>query len=451
MGRNNKQRRAAKQRSRTRREPTRGQAHGPFAEFRFSPPPSAPPPPTLSDQVTGQLARALIARGADRSAAAHYRELSRLAAGNLRAVCSAADRMLTDLIWMLWEGGWQPADLDRAAARRLDDAGRHLLLDAVTAEVRRHPAATVAPSWTAQLRQLGAEVWWSADQDPVSVRADRAPDLDRVWELLTELMLMLRRLPALELLDPLPGTAIAGNRDSQVDERILTRVRALLAKAESTTFPAEAESYTARAQELMARHSIDAALLAAAAPGRPADGPGAVRIGLDRPYETPKAMLLQVVADANRCRSVWSKDLGFATVVGFPADLRAAETIFTSLLIQSTRAMTAHGRQTDGRGATRTRSFRAAFLQAYALRIGERLQAVTADATANAFAESSSGRELVRVLDQRQEQLDRAVDELFGPVVTRSVGSRRVDHAGWVAGTTAAETADLGAGRAVTG
>ena len=37
------------------------------------------------------------------------------------------------------------------------------------------------------------------------------------------------------------------------DEKVLGRVRALLAKAESTTFPEEAEALTAKAQELMAR------------------------------------------------------------------------------------------------------------------------------------------------------------------------------------------------------
>lgn len=58
-------------------------------------------------------------------------------------------------------------------------------------------------------------------------------------------------------------------------------MRALLAKAESTEFPQEAEALTARAQEMMARHSIDLALLeqdpeepeAAAARRLPVDSP----------------------------------------------------------------------------------------------------------------------------------------------------------------------------------
>ena len=45
------------------------------------------------------------------------------------------------------------------------------------------------------------------------------------------------------------------------------------------------------------------------------------------------------MAQANRCRVVWSKDLGLVTVIGFPADLDAVELLFTSLLVQANTAM----------------------------------------------------------------------------------------------------------------
>ena len=51
--------------------------------------------------------------------------------------------------------------------------------------------------------------------------------------------------------------------DSAPDRRVLDRVRGLLTKAESTEFPAEAEALTAKAQELMARHSIEQAMVEA--------------------------------------------------------------------------------------------------------------------------------------------------------------------------------------------
>ena len=87
----------------------------------------------------------------------------------------------------------------------------------------------------------------------------------------------------------------------------------------------------------MAKYSIDHALLAAET-GR-TEEPGGRRIAVDNPYEAPKASLLQTVAQANRCRVVWSKELGLVTVIGFPADLDAVELLFTSLLVQANSAM----------------------------------------------------------------------------------------------------------------
>ncbi|GAA2215822.1 hypothetical protein GCM10009850_112900 [Nonomuraea monospora] len=45
-------------------------------------------------------------------------------------------------------------------------------------------------------------------------------------------------------------------------------------------------------------------------------------------------MLLNLIAEANRCRVIWSQELRFATVLGFGADLTWVEMLFTSLLVQ---------------------------------------------------------------------------------------------------------------------
>ena len=104
-----------------------------------------------------------------------------------------------------------------------------------------------------------------------------------------------------------------------MDQRMLGKVRALLQKAESTEFPQEAEALTARAQELIARYNLDEALLEAEAGGVRPDGR---TVAVAHPYAGPKAMLLHVVAEANRCRSVWHRERGEATVLGFPAGRR---------------------------------------------------------------------------------------------------------------------------------
>jgi len=68
-----------------------------------------------------------------------------------------------------------------------------------------------------------------------------------------------------------------------------------------------------------------------------------------------------------------------ATVVGMAVDLELVDMLFTSLLIQATRALTEAGnvRITEGgyqpARLNRSPSFRRAFLLSYATRIGERL------------------------------------------------------------------------------
>ena len=226
----------------------------------------------------------------------------------------------------------------------------------------------------------------------------------------------------------------------------------LLAKAESTTFAAEAETFTAGAQSLMARHSIDAAVLAASHPDRHRGptAPQGRRIGIDNPYDGPKAMLLDAVASANRCRMVWSPELGFGTVVGFEADLEGVEVLFTSLLVQATHTLTTAGSRPNRHGGSRTRAFRQSFLTAYASRIGERLQAVTAaEVVAASGVVRSAGRELVPLLEARAEEVDEAVDTWFPQVTAHSVGAVR-DAEGWHSGRAAADRAELGAGPSLT-
>ena len=127
-----------------------------------------------------------------------------------------------------------------------------------------------------------------------------------------------QHLPALERLLPLPGTArpaAAQARPPRTQRRPAPRPPTSGCSAGSArcwprpsrpSSREEAEALSARAQELMAKYSIDHALLAAES-GRE-ETPGGRRIAVDNPYEAPKATLLQTVAQANRCRVVWSKE-----------------------------------------------------------------------------------------------------------------------------------------------
>lgn len=377
----------------------------------------------------------------------HVAQLAaRPAAGWRRITDSALMAYLQRGLIGAWRYGWQPADIARVVRREAGSTHARLAVDAIAAEMRGYPAATVDERWHAQLVSLGARVWWDDGDTFLQARADRE-GIDRaaVIGCALKVTFVLSILPRLPLLCPLPGTVTRGGeggadtRQRAMDERVLGRIRALLAKAESTEFPREAEALSARAQEMMARHSVDQALVWAA--GAAGSEPEGRRLVVDNPYEAPKAVLLDVVARANRCRAVWHGRLGFSTVFGFASDLAAVELLFTSLLVQATAAMLAAGSRRDADGRSRTRSFRQSFLTAYAERIGERLQFATDRATARVAAESS-GNDLLPALVCRDHAVDEAIREAFPQIQERAV-SGVGDYEGWICGRTAADLANL--------
>lgn len=321
-----------------------------------------------------------------------------------------------------WERGWQPADLVRIVRRDLEAGHEQLLAELITAEVRGYDR--LPPRWQAQLDAL----------DPAPYRAgDRFTRATAVLELYR----LLLRLPAIEPVGPAPGATPLHVQlpHHHAEPRMLTRIRALLAKAEATGFPDEAEALSAKAQELMARHSIDEARLSAQ--GHDPDAPAACRIGVDAPYETAKAILLDAVASANRCRAVWNGSYSFSTVVGFEPDLEVVELLYTSLLVQGTAAMTrAEAGQRAG-GRKRTKTFRQSFLMAYASRLGQRLTETTEQVTA-AEADGS----LLPVLAARDVAVEASADRMFPETTTTRVRGA-TDYEGWEHGTAAADAAHV--------
>ncbi len=356
--------------------------------------------------------------------------------GSSLLVDTALSRCLERAVGEAWRRGWQPADVARVVERRLGASHARVVAMAIVAEARRYPPSTVESHWRSQLDELAGE----ATSSPDGRRAWHSPGREAEVRRAVETLSVLLHLPELPRLCASPGEATgAPAAASGTDARILGRVRALLAKAESTTFADEAEALTAKAQELMARHAIDQAVVGAAAgeTGRPVGR----RLGVDDPYAGAKALLLGEVAGANRCRSVWSSDVGFATVFGHQTDIAAVELLYTSLLVQADAAMAGAGRQVDGLGRSRTRSFRQSFLVAFASRIGARLRQATTDTEAAAAEEH--GAALLPVLAARTEAVDEACDATFPGLSRRSFSAS--NREGWFAGLAAAETASLSA------
>jgi hypothetical protein len=371
-------------------------------------------------------------------------------AGQWPAVSRALLGHVDTAVGRCWSAGWRPADLVRVVRRQLKPVHLALAVDLIAAEGRRHPAAGLDRRWQEQLRELETEVWWPADEQYLGAFAHRHR-LDR-FALATAVLELLRswgRLPPIAPVGPAPGQSVRARHATGPvtgEPRMLARIRALLAKAESTEYPEEAEALTAKAQQLMAQHSIDEALLAAAGADR--DTPAALRIGVDNPYEGPKTMLLDAVAAANRCRVVWAKEFGFCTVIGFDGDLDGVELLYTSLLVQATHALNKAGSGKD----SRSKAFRQSFLVAYAARIRERLTAAT-ERTTSAAAAGRHLREdgteeqllpderLLPALAARSAKVDEEVGRLFPKLVSQRV--RVSDGDGWAAGRAAADRAAL--------
>lgn len=357
-----------------------------------------------------------------------------------------ADLAVTSGVRRIWEIGWSPTDLHEHARRTLEPPVVEYLREVIVAESRQYAVATLHPRWRAAISAVAAGIEAPGTESPLLTRWAARNAVSRPAALLVVMQVLSAFvvLPELEPLLPLPGAMRhAAAPAGEVDQKVLAKVRALLAKAESTEFPDEAEALSGKAQELMSRYSLHQAVLdhdrgrALTASGR--------RMWMDAPYAGAKALLVQTVATANRCRAAWTERLGFVTVVGPDTELDIVELLTTSLLLQANRAMLAAGRQVTRNGTSRTRSFRQSFLVAYATRIRERLEAASTAATSEAQAGAGEDMQvddrLLPVLAARSKVADEMMERLFPEMVSRQVSVS--NGAGWGAGLAAADLARL--------
>ncbi len=379
-----------------------------------------------------------------------------------------ATEVLMQGLQQLWEDGWQPLDSIHAVRREVPRL-EPLALAAVSEEARRSSAALSAPdAWLDQLDQLFQrdddveaiapptepeialfEIESDSQDEPeppvtkpwsaIDMQTAAGRSLRDAWLDVLRLIGLLCYLPSMAKLVPTPSQwreqRQRGERRTSGahNSKILNRIRNLLAKAEATSYAAEAEALTAKAQDLMTRHSIDEALLQEEADTIAIQSS---RIHIVAPYASEKVQLLHHIGEANRVRVVWSKEFAIATVVGTPVDVRQVEMLFTSLLVQATHAMLEEGGSQSG-GHDRSSSFRKSFLLAYAVRIGERL--VEADAQATEAEAKVHGRDLVPVFARQAEAIDGEFERLFPRL--RKSGTYSVNSRGWDAGRRAADRA----------
>ena len=168
-----------------------------------------------------------------------------------------------------------------------------------------------------------------------------------------------------------------------------------------------------------------------------------IRIPIDPPYADIKTLLLQVVAEASRCRTIFLHNLLMSTVVGAATDIAAIELLFTSLLVQAQTALADTARRAPAGSRPRSQSFRSAFLAAYTDRIAERLEEINQAVFAEAANEKGSG--FLPVLRSQSDVIDQWIFDRFGELVSSPI-RRSYNGAGWASGRVAANNAQLSFG-----
>ena len=370
--------------------------------------------------------------------------------GDATLTARLATALLLERVATLYESGWQPADVMHVVRARLGNRFTTQVAGLLVEQALQQRAPDRAPQyWLDQLSAL--------TDGPL---AGRSPRTDwtivdewgraNAWDLWHDLATLMRHFLEgypMHRIAPPPSAwpdrrtapaprAATPSAGGGHDPKKLVTIRALLAKAEATEYAEEADAFTAKAQDLMTRYAIDEALLAET------EGTDVQsrRVHVDNPYAAAKAQLLATVGGVNRVKAIWDDEHAIATIVGSPVDLELVEILFTSLLVQATRAMTEAGAVSNaGHRLDRKPSFRRAFLLSYADRIGERLR----DAGRHAEQEETQrrGSELLPVLARRSAAVDREFEKLFPD--SRQSRSVRVDARGWEAGRAAADRAVL--------
>jgi hypothetical protein len=199
----------------------------------------------------------------------------------------------------------------------------------------------------------------------------------------------------------------------------LDRIRKLLAQAEDAAVtPAEAEAFTAKAAELMARYGIDRALLAATRPET--DQPADRIITIPNPWAAIRAHLLCGIASAMRCKCILL-GTGHAArvhVFGYASDIERAELLYTSLLVQLHHALAA---TRPPEWTSRVRAWRRSWMLGFCTAVIGRVRAAEQHAAQHAASgnETTSGHQAELVLASREQVIGACAAAVY-PVTRKS-------------------------------
>lgn len=224
-------------------------------------------------------------------------------------------------------------------------------------------------------------------------------------------------------------------------DAVVARVRKLMDKAERTSNSHEAEVFSRKAAQLVARHRLDPKRLDER--GGP-DELGVREILVGRgAYVRARLALLMAVGAAHDARVVFGATPSgtVAYVAGYSSELDVVEVMYHSLHAQAASQMAAIRRSTPAA----TQQYRRSFLFGYADRMGELLSSARAAVESDVRDRVDTASMVVAQRD-RTERVDEFARERFGRVRSARAPSA-AQAGGWKAGASAADAADVGRAR----
>lgn len=224
-------------------------------------------------------------------------------------------------------------------------------------------------------------------------------------------------------------------------EKMTARIRALFAKAENTTYESEAETYLAKAYELLAQHGIEEAVARAGA-GTDSSEIGKWVFVPKGPYKYDQVMLVGCIVDALHCSAVKTPDNKRVTIYGVKAHLDRSE-MLAGFLVGYMLGLAAKAEPEFPWESKVT--YRKSLMAGFMSTVHHRLK--QAEKQAAGESEDAKGAALVLVSDAKRAE--QAMRDANGALAT--AGSPRRSQSGWSAGEEAANSVDLGGGNRVGG
>jgi hypothetical protein len=232
---------------------------------------------------------------------------------------------------------------------------------------------------------------------------------------------------------------------SQSDQQ--EKIAKLLAKAEGTDSPAEAEAFTRAAEKLMIKWGIDEAIVRAKMTGeQSAEEIITARFEYTDTYSDAYVAFTSSIVDGlGQLRCFYQSgyrhpDQRVVYVIGHESDVKRAEMLLASLRLQAASAMKTWWR--TGRYSTHLKGWRAfkarrQFIISFGDGVGERLAGVRAETIAE-----TGGKSTELVLVDRATRVDAWMEEHVGKLkTTRGVQGSLL---GFEAGLEAGRRADIG-------